>query len=238
MFKKLFTTEKEKKRELIDTHDLQLFLGFCGIFLPLLCFLIGKAFENLSLQISISAYYHTVSQDIFVGILCIFAACFISYKGYNRGEQYLGNIMGLLALCIAFFPSKDINFHSKPIGMFQLQPEVSSVIHYIAAISLFFFLGMFSFCFFTKSDKPKKKRDLSKKIQNVFYKIFGCAIWGSGIFAIFSFLPFSKEWFKSNNILFWIETIMLVSFGASWLIKSKLGFFRKYLKRRTRYTAV
>lgn len=232
MFKKLFTTQKEQKRELIDPYNLQLFLGLCGILLPFLCILIGKIVADLSIQVSISAYYHTVSQDVFVGTLCIFAACFISYNGYNLGEQYLGKIMGLLALCIAVFPSENLAFPDKPVGMFQLQPELSSVIHFTAAALLFFFLGLFSIFFFTKSDKPPEKRTPIKKINNVLFRVFGVAIWGCGLFTFISVILLSEEWVHSHNIIFWMETVMLISFGATWLAKSKLGFMGKYRKKK------
>ena len=33
MLRELFTSKEDQKRELIDPHDLQLFLGFCGVHL-------------------------------------------------------------------------------------------------------------------------------------------------------------------------------------------------------------
>jgi hypothetical protein len=221
MFKKLFTTKPDQKRELIDPHNLQLFLGFCGILLPVLCYLIAKTVMNMPLQISISAYYYSVSQDVFVGILCILAACFIAYRGYNKGEQFLGKLMGVLALGTAFFPTEYIAYPEKKVGMFQLKSSASSVIHIITASLLFILLGVFSFFFFTKSDKDKKGRSRGKKIQNLCYRICGIAIWGCGIMVFIAKVFLSEEWVDNYKIVFWMEAVMVWAFGLSWIVKSK-----------------
>lgn len=59
------------------------------------------------LQGSISAYYHTPVQSVFVGVLVTMGVCLVALKGNTQGEDILLNVAGLLAPGVAFIPTAD-----------------------------------------------------------------------------------------------------------------------------------
>jgi hypothetical protein len=56
-------------------------------------------------QKSISAYYYTPAQAVFVGALVAVGVCLIALKGANELEDILLNIAGMLAPVVAFVPT-------------------------------------------------------------------------------------------------------------------------------------
>jgi hypothetical protein len=55
-------------------------------------------------ETSLSAYYHTPAQSIFVGTLVTIAACLIIIRGYTDVEDIFLNLAGMLAPIVAFVP--------------------------------------------------------------------------------------------------------------------------------------
>jgi len=53
---------------------------------------------------SISAYYHTPAQAIFIGSLCAVGTCLIVYRGRNDLENTLLDYTGFMAFIVAFVP--------------------------------------------------------------------------------------------------------------------------------------
>jgi hypothetical protein len=58
-------------------------------------------------QTSISAYYYTPVQAVFVGTLVTLGICMISLKGSGRAEDIILNVAGLLAPLVAVVPTPD-----------------------------------------------------------------------------------------------------------------------------------
>ena len=56
-------------------------------------------------QTSISAYYYTHAQAVFVGALVAIGACLISLRGSTDHEDVLLNLAGMLAPVVAFVPT-------------------------------------------------------------------------------------------------------------------------------------
>jgi len=56
-------------------------------------------------QTSISAYYHTPVQAVFVGVLIAIGACMVAIKGNTEGEDILLNVGGMLAPAVALVPT-------------------------------------------------------------------------------------------------------------------------------------
>lgn len=57
------------------------------------------------LQPSISAYYFTPVQAVFVGVLVTMGVCLVALKGNTDGEDVLMNLAGMLAPGVAFIPT-------------------------------------------------------------------------------------------------------------------------------------
>ena len=197
---------------LISYLSMRRAIGILGISLPFV--LIIGAFikaEPQALQDSISDYYHTGMRDYFVGILCAVALFLFSYKGYvNEKEKYkfkdniAGNLAAIFALLVAFCPTSG---------------SLIGKIHLVSAGLFLLTLSYFSFFLFTKgtSDTVQKRR--RKRV----YRSCGIIIAGALLLLILYF-AFLKELFPCiQNIkpVLLLETVALIAFGTSWLIKGK-----------------
>src|SRR5664279_5088914 len=80
--------------------------GYLGIALPFVLVLGRFVLRQCpALQDSISAYYHTDLRNILVGDLCAIAVFLIACKGYTTADAILGDLAGLCAVGVAFFPT-------------------------------------------------------------------------------------------------------------------------------------
>lgn len=59
-------------------------------------------------QDSISAYFHTPVQSVFVGVLVTMGVCLIALKGNTDAEDILLNVAGMLAPGVAFVPTAEV----------------------------------------------------------------------------------------------------------------------------------
>jgi hypothetical protein len=59
-------------------------------------------------QTSISAYYYTPVQAVFVGALISIGVCMFAIKGNTRWEDVLLNVGGMLAFAVAFVPTPGV----------------------------------------------------------------------------------------------------------------------------------
>src|SRR5260370_7649342 len=83
-------------------------VGFIGILLPIVL-IIGEAYflkGGVHVRGSLSAYYHTSMQDIFVGSLCVTGFLLITYMaGMPRSWGFwLSLLAGVAVLAVVFFP--------------------------------------------------------------------------------------------------------------------------------------
>jgi hypothetical protein len=78
---------------------------------------------------------------------------------------------------------------------------------------------MISIFLVTKSDLPKSKQTPRKRARNVIYKICeGIIIFSISSIAVYFFVLNGDS---KNQVVFWFETLVLVSFGTSWLTKGE-----------------
>lgn len=209
------------------TH-LQRAVGLIAVSLPLVIALGNRVFFGGELQGSISAYYHTGMGDYFVGSLFALAVFFLSYNYRPLPKFQIDNILSTLAsvaaVCVAFFPTA-----SDATAASGGEKFVSTV-HLVWAGVLFALLAVFSLFLFTKTGSAETMT-AEKKRRNVVYRTCGGIIVGSMLLVVVSNLvkP-SSSW----HSLFWLETIAVVAFGVSWLVK---GGFLGILADRTPTTA-
>jgi uncharacterized membrane protein len=208
-------------------------IGYIGLLLPFVL-PIGKIiFDGHSLEGSMSAYFYTVTGRVFVGSLCAIGVFLISYR-YKKWDIIASIIAGICAIFVAIFPTApevDPTATQKAIG----------IVHGVSAGLFFFILALMSIFLFTKTNpyqavKPLKFTDYlamlvvtrtkpefplnpRKKKRNIIYRVCGwiilfCII-GMGIVAI----PAIKEHVDKCHPVFWLESIAVFAFGASWLVK-------------------
>lgn len=219
--KKLSNTNTSNKPSPVSGSTLQLIIGSLGIALPIVLIIGAKIFGDCEfVQNSISAYYHTVMNDVFVGALCAVAIGLFAYYGYSSLDNIIANLAGIFTLGVAFFPTSvgkpftDCLTSTIDMGMF-------GTIHYISATFLFITFAIFSLFLFTKSGE---EITINKKKRNVIYKICGYLIFiFIALIAVYScLLKGEYHVIDKSRPVFWLETLSLFAFSISWLVKSGL----------------
>ena len=190
-------------------------IGILGIALPFVLSLGALILFQTGLQSSISSYYHTRMQDVFVGILCVIGFFLLSYKGYKRSDNIAGNLACVFAVGVALFPTA-------PDGAAASSARLIGYFHLAFAALFFLTLIYFSLFLFTKTD-PKKTPKKRKKQRNRVYKACGytmgiCIL----LIAINSFLSGSAASFlEAYKPVFWLEALAIFAFGISWFTKGE-----------------
>lgn len=186
-------------------------IGFLGIALPWLAlistFIYGK-FNNLSSEFwyiySISETYYF--SPVLAGILSAASFVLICYKGYDWRDELITTISGIFGLIIVLFPCISA-LESGRVGVFQLDINISNIIHNTAAAIFFILLSINSLFLFTLGDSNTKQ----KKKRNLIYRICGI---GMAISALLILFPIPGKFFIT-------EAIALTFFGISWLVKGE-----------------
>jgi hypothetical protein len=212
---------------LIDANKIIVGIGAIAILLPFVVSLLAlhsaHSCHQQDLLPSISAYYHTSSRNIFVGMICALAFCFFSYKGYGDFDSNVANFAACCALGVAFVPTA-ITAGESPC----LMPDGNDTrehIHVTFAALLLLSLAFFSLKIFTHreaNDEPIAPRKL------FLYRFYGYTIIVAlALIALYIFvLSKSNAELAQYKPIFWLEAVCLTSFGCSWLLKSGL-FDRK-----------
>lgn len=221
--------ETDKNQGLVISYlTLRKAVGVLGMSLPFLLFFGYFLFEReCNFPPSISHFYYTDLGNIFVGTLCAVSLFLFSYNGHDKGDKIAAKIAGLFALLVALFPTDFGNYTDMQCSrMSSGENTVANVLHYVSATILFSTFAFFSLVQFTKTNKPGRMAK-PKRTRNFIYKICGWIIVACIVgIAVTSFLPAAVyEKIKFLKPTFTLETIALLAFGFSWLIKGDT-FFR------------
>jgi hypothetical protein len=191
---------------------LQNAVGLIAVSLPFVLALGNLAFGADELQGSISGYYHTRMGDVFVGSLFALAVFFLSYNyrplpGFNR-DNMLSTFASVAAVGVALFPT------ASHADIASSGEKFVSIVHLIFAGALFTLLAVFSLFLFTKTGSGAVTA--AKQRRNVLYRTCGGIIVGAmALVLVSNIVDPPSSW----NTLFWLETIAVVAFGVSWLVK-------------------
>jgi len=188
---------------------LRTFVGYLGIFLPIILFFGAWIIFGTTLQSSISAYYHTKMGDVLVGSLFAFGVFLFSYKGWDK-DYILARVGGVFAVGVALFPTNakgaDITF--------------VTYLHYFFTMAFFAALIYFCLKLFVKSDqeKPYKRKKL---IRNRIYRTCGWVMILCMVGILISFIiPGANNWL-GGSFIFFMETFAIWAFGVSWFTKGE-----------------
>lgn len=215
-----FKNESENP-QLISAEGVMLSIGVLAFVFPILLIVVAAVLENCGLiQNSISAYYHTISRNVFVGSICAIAFCLFAYKGYCQLDNILANIASFFALGVAFFPTSIRKPFTDCLDK-VLDNGTVGTLHFISAAALFILLGCFSAFIFTRS-KPNTTLSKNKIKRNRIYKVSGYLIFFFILVMTLYFKVFSVKYPEISNYrpVYWLETFCLWSFAISWLTKS------------------
>jgi hypothetical protein len=205
------TQRTDNREEIISHVILRLLIGMAGILMPLLL-VAGKLIYNsdLTLEDSISDYYDDgAAGDIFVGILFVLGAFLFSYRGKEPIDSKAANVGSLAAIGVALFPT-----------MSSL--KWVSFMHFVFAILLFSVFIFFALVIFRKH-KPSGVTD-QKKIRNQVYLVSGIIMIICVVAIGVCFLALDEAVRNQYNLVFWFESIALMTFGFSWITKAEVIF--------------
>lgn len=225
--------KRNKPPEIISYYTMRRSIGVLGITLPLILaigsFLLGSCEE---VQSSISTYYHTNMRNVFVGFNCAVALFLFAYRGHDWRDNLAGYVGCIAVLGVAFLPCT-ISTPGQPCLVQDLSPHpLLGILHNISALLYFLTLVVYALLLFPKTHMDMVSREKmfmgrQKKKRNMVYYICG------GIMAVSLALIISYMWFlgklyprlKDLNPVFWLESMVMFSFGITWLTKGQL-FFR------------
>jgi hypothetical protein len=188
-------------------------IGYIGLMLPFLLIIVAVSRDGMELWRSlesVSAYYYTGAVAAFVGMLVALALFLLTYRGYgnehHRADRWVASTAACAALLIAFFPTK------APAGVPPLTWWTPSmgVIHHVAAIVLFAMFAAFALWLF-RLTAAGEQPDADKRWRNVVYLSCGVVIVLCIGWAVFNGL--------NGKPIFWPESIALIAFAVSWLVK-------------------
>lgn len=186
-------------------------IGLTAIALPLVL-VVGKwLVDGPGVARSISAYYYTGMRDVMVGSLCAIALFLYSYKGYERRDDWAGNIAGALALAVALVPT------APPGAVTPLQSTLGSL-HSLSAGGFFLTLAYFSYVLFTKGSADPTPQ---KIWRNRIYRGCGLIIilCAAGLGLVHR-LP-DSSFVHQQHATFWLEALGIWAFGWSWFTKGE-----------------
>jgi len=228
----------EINRDRAYTHTyrtMRFVVGILGILLPFI-FIIGEAyFLKGAVQVrgSLSAYYHSPMQDIFVGGLCVIGFLLATYMSGERKswDFWVSLIAGIAVLGVVFFPTARPG-HPVPACGSNPQPSGCSfveqalgehqteVIHAVCAIVFILCLAIMSFLFAisevqAESERTEDRPGLFRK-QYLFWTHSACAliILAAGAWA------FWGAQIGPLKPLYLGEVGAILAFGASWLLSA------------------
>ncbi len=219
---------KPEEIALTQQNTLRVVVGLLGIALPVLlclCLWLDTGYTK-PLQ-SISHYYFTRVGGIFVIVVSLLAIFLIIYKGNHPVDFILSTVAGACALLLVLFPTSNIDLLSPscPVSVTTLKESDFRVgLHYFSAAIFLLSLAALSIFVFTQPDDPKRPQvppTPQKRTRNGFF--VGCGIVMVAALVIAFLEVFGLKVFGESTT-FWMETVAVVSFGFSWLIKAQVFF--------------
>jgi hypothetical protein len=194
------------------------FIGYLGVGLPLVLLILSvMPFYNTGIQGSISRYYYTNFREFFTGILCAVSLFLICYKGPEKkpkiwkNDALLTNVAGVMAFLIALFPTNPEKCSEKVYTITPWCLEWLGNLHYIFAGIFFITLAYVSIVIFPLGQKDETG-SVSIVNENHIYIFCGLIIFVSACLIPFELFGYST---------FVLETIALLAFGITWLIKGR-----------------
>jgi len=192
-------------------------VGSLGFLLPLLIYLLAGVRPTTGLARwrvlwSVSSYYYTGAVGVFVGLLFALSLALFSYRGYKgvKADRIVGGVGGLAALFVALFPTMAPDGTPSP----SWWGPATGVVHYLAAVVLFLSFILFAVWLFRKSDTPRRRdRPADKRRRDDICLACGlvmiaCVVWAG----VASFV---------DAPIFVPESIAIVAFALSWLVKGE-----------------
>lgn len=207
-------------------------IGILGILLPLLIWLVVLTDTgHLPPLDSISHYYFTRANSLFISVITLLAIFLLIYKGHEPIDFYVSFLAGLGAILLVLFPTNNItkacNEELAWSITFLRDSDYTTFrigFHYACAGVFLLSLAYMSIFLFTRPSGPQNKE--KKNVRNRIYIGCGIAMIIALILIALGFLKIGipTKIYNGYHLTFWLETLAVVSFGTSWLIKGETLF--------------
>ncbi|HMK37714.1 MAG TPA: DUF998 domain-containing protein [Bacteroidota bacterium] len=215
-------SRNREKSLIISYLQMRRLIGILGISLPFIVVIGGFTQGEPGLQGSISGYYYTNMRDLFVGILSGVALFLISYRGYEQIDDIAANMSGIFALGMVFFPTAMYSGKVVRVGMFLIPDNVSENIHLAFGAGFFLALSFNSLFLFTRRHPGVMGRE--KKRRNIVYRTCGSVmILAVALITLYTMFFRGTPLAATYPVLI-LESIALLAFGISWLVKGHTLF--------------
>ena len=226
------TAPTDRPPEIISYYTMRKAVGVLGISLPLI--LIAGSFwfgGCQEVQSSISTYYHTNMRNIFVGFNCSVALFLFAYRGHEWRDNIAGYLGCIFILGVAFLPCPISNPDQACLLPAPIGSPLVGKLHNISALLYFLILITYSLFLFpmTHLDMGTGEKQFmgrKKRRRNLVYYICGSLMLAS-LLAILAYMAILKHRYpglRELNPVLWLESVILVAFGISWLTKGQLFF--------------
>ncbi|NND08632.1 MAG: hypothetical protein HKN87_19845 [Saprospiraceae bacterium] len=203
-------------------QTLRRLLGQLGIMLPLILWITN----GFTIESSISHFYYTEAGTLFTGILIAFGLFLFTYRGYRKNkiptkkewidDNNLTNVGGVLAIMTGLIPTSfGHDFQEACVHPLCHNNSIFGTVHLLCAAGFLGIMGAMSIFKFTMGSR------VGQEWKHGLYIAAGAIVWISIIFmAIYIYLRNHDKMLFANGV-FWGETVALMAFGISWLVKGK-----------------
>lgn len=190
---------------------------------------------NSSYKNSVSHYYYTSVGELFTGAIGSVALFLFCYKGHpkRRGEtwfsdNFMAKLAGAFAMGLVIFPVSSEECIRDNMRTF-LSSQNTSYIHFTSAALFFICLALMSIINFRRTSTIA---DFGKGANAKIYLWCGIIILACLviIFVYDTFLYGMFPMIDRIRPVFILESITLMAFGFSWLMKGKIKF--NYIPRK------
>ena len=215
-------------------------VGLIGISLPL-ALIAGTGVGTVPLGRSLSSYYHSPMQDVFVGSLCVIAVLLASYLA---GQPWTWDFLlslgaGLALLVVVFFPVQRpgqtpaapwCGSAPLPSGCSPVQQlfgdQMTERIHLIAAAVCFVLLAALSFLF-ARRERANGGKLAAPAVHTLCGMTLLAAVCAAGLAGVeeFDLWPLPP--------VYAAETVAVWAFGISWLLAGR-NLWLRLLRPRAR----
>ena len=245
----------DPNEEVVNSRQLAFYVGFVALLLAPLMGI--STFFGVCFYDSISHFYYArIMGDILVGALFFICGFLLTYKTETTFEWIIAKAAGLAAVGVAIFPTEDngceiaeqetapgrafsvltnnldtngdreVVLSETPFSLFV---DVETI-HLISAVILLVVLVIFCLKIFTRiSPSDLDENDNVKPLKlrrNRFYRLLGVVMLAAlGMILLDKWKEFT--WWEANNMMFWMELVVLVAFGISWMIKGRFDLIKE-----------
>lgn len=223
--------------QLISYKSLRLFVGLLGVLMPVVLILFSALTGNTPVNSSISAYYYGDTRDMFVGGLWAIGVFLICYWGRGPADPsrwfndvIVSRIAGFAIIGVSLIPTTthDMDAYCAPepvmrsadflIWQFELLGCAMGHVHFALAASFLICTALFSLFLFTGSARAGGQQTAIRRWRHRLYITCGIiivlALLATGLAVIIG-------WHETTKIVFWLESIAVVAFGISWIVKGE-----------------